>query len=64
MLKVLKAKLKDFHNDNDGMEFLQVAVIVIIVALLAAAVIKIGTAVKQKVGDAANEVTNMDISLD
>lgn len=64
MLKVLKAKFKDFHNDNDGMEFLQVAVVVIIVALLAAAVIAIGTAIKGKVGEAADQVTNLNISLD
>lgn len=64
MLKALKAKLKAFHNDNNGMEFLQVAIVVIIVAVLAVAVIAIGTAIKGKVTDAASQVDGITVNLD
>lgn len=63
-MKKLVQKFKNFKNDESGMEFLQVAVVVLIVALLIVMVVAIGNAVNGRLSDAANEVNNANITLE
>ncbi len=56
-------RFKHFLRDESGMEFLQVAVIVLIVAALAVAVVAIGKAIKTKANDAATSVGTINTGL-
>ena len=56
------SRLKRFLRDESGMEFLQVAIVVLIVAALAIAVIAIGTAIKEKAEGASQAVGAVDVS--
>ncbi len=56
------SRLKRFLRDESGMEFLQVAIVVLIVAALAIAVIAIGTAIKEKAEGASLAVGALDVS--
>ena len=56
-------RFKHFLRDEGGMEFLQVAVIVLIVAALAVAVVAIGKAIKTKANYAATSVGTINTGL-
>jgi Flp pilus assembly pilin Flp len=56
-------RFKNFLRDESGMEFLQVAVIVLIVAALAVAIVAIGKAIKTKADSAATEVGGINTGL-
>ena len=56
-------RFKRFHRDESGMEFLQVAVIVLIVATLAVTIVSIGNAIKAKANEAATSVGTINTGL-
>lgn len=49
-------RFKRFLKDNDGMEFLQIAIIVVVVVFIATAVWALGRAISDKINEAASQV--------
>lgn len=56
----MKQYLQDFFHEEDGMEFLQVAIIVTLSALLISVVAYLFTKVGNKIGEAGDAVDAMD----
>lgn len=61
-MKNLIMRFKKFKNDENGMEFLQVAIIVLIVAVIAVLILAIGAAIKGIVEKASTKVSAIDTS--
>lgn len=60
-MEKLKRYTKEFISDEEGMEFLQVAIIVTLVAMLIVALIFLFNIIKDKIyeaGDEASDVSN------
>lgn len=55
---------KEFLTDESGMEFLQLAIVIVIVAGLIVVMQRLGKAIYAKIGGAADTVENMDTNLD
>lgn len=62
--KALKTHTKEFLTDESGMEFLQLAIVIVIVAGLIVVMQRLGKAIYSKIGGAADTVENMDTNLD
>lgn len=62
-MKKLVQKFKNFKNDESGMEFLQVAVVVLIVALLIVVVVAIGTAVNTRLENARDALLDAPTTI-
>lgn len=58
--KFMKQYIKDFFKEEDGMEFLQVAVIVALSALLITVVAYLFTKIGNKIGEAGDAVDSID----
>lgn len=56
-------RFKEFKNDESGMEFLQVAFVVLLVLALVAVIITLGTSVQGKIQEAADAVGGTSINL-
>ena len=55
---------KEFLSDESGMEFLQLAIVIVIVAGLIVVMQRLGKAIYSKIGGAADQVEGMDTNLD
>lgn len=55
---------KEFLTDESGMEFLQLAIVIVIVAGLIVVMQRLGKAIYSKIGGAADQVEGMDTNLD
>ena len=70
MIKAKKIKTaiithtKEFLSDESGMEFLQLAIVIVIVAGLIVVMQRLGKAIYSKIGGAADQVEGMDTNLD
>ena len=54
----------EVHTKEFGMEFLQLAIVIVIVAGLIVVMQRLGKAIYAKIGGAADTVENMDTNLD
>ena len=70
MIKAKKIKTaiithtKEFLSDESGMEFLQLAIVIVIVAGLIVVMQRLGKAIYSKIGGADDKVEGMDTNLD
>lgn len=62
MLKKTKTRIKDFHNEQDGIEAVQVIMIVAIAAIVLIAVMTLGQEVMDWLKEKWNELKGKDIS--
>ncbi len=58
-MKNLMKRIKAFINDEDGMEFIQVAVIIVAVGILAIAVYNLYVSTGSKISEASEKI-NLD----
>lgn len=59
-MKELKSYAREFIQDEEGMEFLQVAIIVVMVVGLIAVLAFLFTKIGNKISDAGNAVDSLD----
>ena len=55
----LKKYAKTFIEEEDGMEFMQFAIIVIVTVLIASAIIYLATQIGKKIGSAGDSIAGM-----